>query len=88
MAAAIACLPYEKPRLIAVMPSSAGLTQRIEIVGGLPRLPGSSTIFPGDPPAPRQSVSAPKQVAREEEVGTCTVTADQSCGVSPQNLRS
>jgi hypothetical protein len=50
---AIAALPYQKPRLIAVVQNNTGSSEtRLVITGGLPRLPGTSTIFPGDPPAP------------------------------------
>jgi hypothetical protein len=71
--AAVAALPYQKPRLVAFVQQGLAPTQRIEIVGGLPRLPGSETQFPGDPPAPMRSQSSPKSIVRETEVGTCAV---------------
>jgi hypothetical protein len=79
IAAAVACLPYEKPRLIAVMPSGTGPSEQvIRVVGGLPRMPGTNTIFPGDPPRPRPAACSPPSITRETEVGTCTVNeADQ-----------
>jgi hypothetical protein len=80
IAAAVACLPYEKPRLIAVMPSSVGSNEmRIVVNGGLPRLPGSTTIFPGDPPEPYSPPPQPEPVnAAPVEVGTCTVAEPSS----------
>jgi hypothetical protein len=81
MAAAVACLPYEKPRLIAVVqqPGNDAPGERIiRVVGGLPRMPGVSTIMPGDPPRPRPAACSPPVITRETEVGTCTMSeADQ-----------
>jgi hypothetical protein len=69
MAAAVACLPYERPRLFAVTPASTNANEtRLIIHGGLPAMPGTSIRFPcGSPPplCPSQFVPAPV------EVGTC-----------------
>jgi hypothetical protein len=79
IAAALGCLPYEKPRLIAVVQDNGSNPNErvIRIVGGMPRLPGTDTIMPGDPPRPKPAVNAPKVVTREVEVGTCTAETDQ-----------
>jgi hypothetical protein len=72
--AATQALPYQSPKLIAVVTNASNSGETVlRIVGGLPKLPGTSTTFPGeDPPASAQP--APKlKVVREEEVGTCTV---------------
>jgi hypothetical protein len=71
---AVAALPYQKPRLVAfVQQSSASPNEtRLIIQGGLPKLPGTNTIFPGDPPATVRPKSAVK-IVRETEIGTCTV---------------
>jgi hypothetical protein len=78
---AVAALPYQKPRLIAVVqqPGNGAPVERvIRIVGGLPRMPGTNTIIPGDPPRPRPAACSPPGIVRETEVGTCTVNeADQ-----------
>ena len=75
---AVAALPYQKPRLVAFV--QQGNTNpnetRIVITGGLPRLPGTDTIFPGDPLRPHQSAAAPTSVKREVEIGTCTAGAE------------
>jgi hypothetical protein len=42
-------LPYEHPRLVMIAPASTE-ARTIRIVGGLPRLPGTETIMPGDKP--------------------------------------
>jgi hypothetical protein len=69
-------LPYEHPRLVMIAPSNLDQpTQRLIISGGLPRLPGTTTVFPHDPPAPLRPVAARVEVVREEvEVGSCTVS--------------
>jgi hypothetical protein len=52
MAAAIACLPYEKPRLIAIAPASTNPgEQRLVITGGLP-------------PRPRPAACSPSSITR------------------------
>jgi hypothetical protein len=63
-------LPYEHPRLIAVMPAGMNSTERHLIIhGGLPRLPGANTLMPGDPqPAgPLASPSSVKLVPQPSE---------------------
>jgi hypothetical protein len=50
MAAAIACMPYERPRLIAIAPASTSPgEQRLVITGGLPPMPGTNVHMPGMP---------------------------------------
>jgi hypothetical protein len=74
IAAAVACLPYERPRLIGLVANNTGGVQRIEVTGGLPRLPGSTTIFPqGQEPLP--------YVPPPRELGTCT---EGAAGPSPE----
>jgi hypothetical protein len=72
--AATAALPYQSPKLIAVIAnnSSSG-EQVIRIVGGLPKLPGTATQFPAAVPPHAGDPATP--IAHEKEVGTCTVPA-------------
>jgi hypothetical protein len=77
--AATQALPYQSPKLIAVVTNNASNSgeQVLRIVGGLPRLPGTDTTFPGDPPAQPRSATRLK-IVREKEIGTGTVSeADQ-----------
>jgi hypothetical protein len=72
-------LPFEHPRLVMITPAnSAGSNeQRIIISGGLPRLPGTATLFPHSAPEP---FSPPEREPEKPEpvgVGTCTVAADE-----------
>jgi hypothetical protein len=79
IAAAMACLPYEKPRLIAMVRDNTNPNEtRLVITGGLPRLPGTDTTFPGDPPAPQACPTVVEATAHERapieaDIGTCTV---------------
>jgi hypothetical protein len=61
--AAQSALPFVHPRLIAVVPGNVG-PQRLEIVGGLPRLRGCSTVMPIEPPP------MPSELAVEPEPET------------------
>jgi hypothetical protein len=75
---AVAALPYQKPRLVAFV--QQGNTNpnemRLVIQGGLPKLPGSNTIMPGDPPAPpRRAEVKPEAQPDATEIGTCTADA-------------
>jgi hypothetical protein len=71
---AIAAMPYQTPKLLAVVTNSSNPGEQVlRIVGGLPKLPGTDTVFPGDPPAPARSTPSLK-ITREEEVGTCTIS--------------
>jgi hypothetical protein len=47
-------IPYEHPKLIMIAPANTDAnTLRIAVSGGLPQLPGSSTVFPkGAAPIP------------------------------------
>jgi hypothetical protein len=72
---AVAALPYQKPRLIAMVSGNVNSNeQRLIISGGLPRLPGTSTIFlhgspePYSPPPPLEPVKPVEPI----ELGTCT----------------
>jgi hypothetical protein len=55
---AIAAAPYQSPRLVAIVSNNVDqATRRIIVEGGLPRLPGTQTLFPpgmapDDMPAP------------------------------------
>jgi len=73
--AATAALPFIHPRLIAVVNGSAG-PQQIMISGGLPRLPGCSTVMPFEPP-PMLRQDAPEQpVTPAEPIGTPEVSGE------------
>jgi hypothetical protein len=75
---AVAALPYQKPRLVAfVQQGNVNPNEmRLVIQGGLPKLPGTSTVFPGDPPRPSPPAHPSKLVEAEPvEVGTCTISA-------------
>jgi hypothetical protein len=60
VAAAIAMLPYEKPRLIAIAPASTNPGEtRLVIHGGLPRLPGTDVRMP----SPQAKLIKPEDLA-------------------------
>ena len=54
-------LPYEHPRLVMIAPASTE-ARTIRIVGGLPRLPGTETIMPGDKPPVLPPVSGAENI--------------------------
>jgi hypothetical protein len=68
MEAAQMALPYEHPRLVMIAPSNVDPRQlNIAITGGLPRLPGTNTVFPHgappEPPMPEPSVAPDRSPA-------------------------
>ena len=70
-----AALPYQHPRLVMIAPSNLNPTEtRLVISGGLPRLPGTDTIMPGDPPPPAPLRGISPSSPSETEVGTCVAS--------------
>jgi hypothetical protein len=79
--AATQTLPYQSPKLIAVVTNNNSNSgeQVLRIVGGLPKLPGTNTVFPGEEPSLPAQRRSQAQMTRETEVGSCTVNeADQN----------
>jgi hypothetical protein len=76
MEAAIACMPYTVPKLLAVVQAPAGTDPRelrISIQGGLPPLPGSQTIMPPNVSVRPARAPEPEPQRVETQIGTCVV---------------
>jgi hypothetical protein len=65
VAAALGAAPYVHPRVVMIAPMNG--PQTINIVGGLPPIPGTDTVFPKETPPTSIGLPLPEQPASEPE---------------------